>query len=188
MTALLADLVDHAALLTAADDDLDALGDRLHDGVLQALVVARYACDATIRGADPSLAHDAVQQALVMLRREVWLLRPRGAGDLAGALADLSAQLAGAGRAGLDLDLDTAAADAVPPATAATAYRLVQALAGDRPLRVHLSRDGDVVLLTLGAGLPEPAPWHLRIRSLGGDLRVGPDRTTLLLPIPEDHP
>lgn len=195
-----------AALLALADADLDALGDRLHDGVLQALVVARYACDAVGRGADPALARDAVQQALVALRREVWHLRPRGELGLPAALADLSAQLEAADRPGLLLDVDPAVAALLAPAGVAAAYRLVQALAGERPLTVHLSRDGDRAVLALGAGLADvdadPAAWRLRARALGGELRTGPartpaglartpaapDRTLLLLPIPEDHP
>ena len=75
-------------LLAAAERDLDCLADRLHDGALQALVVARYACDAVARGADPALARDAVQDALVTLRREVWLLRPRGDDGLMTALLE----------------------------------------------------------------------------------------------------
>ena len=117
-----------AALLAAADADLDTLGDRLHDGALQELTGARYACDAVARGADPAVARDAVQHALVSLRRELWLLRPRGEHGLAAALSDLSEQLEAAGRPGLRLQADPVGA--LPPASAVMAYRLVQAVIG----------------------------------------------------------
>jgi signal transduction histidine kinase len=65
-----------SAVLTLAEAQADAAADTLHDGALQALVVARYAADAAVRGGDASAARDAVQDALVALRRAVWLLRP----------------------------------------------------------------------------------------------------------------
>lgn len=184
MTALLSPPALSAGLLAGADADLDALADRLHDGVLQALVVARYACDAVTRGADPALARDAVQDALVALRREVWLLRPRAEDGLAAALADLSAQLVAAGRPGLALDLDPAAAAALSPARAALAYRLVQAVVADDLLAVRLTAGA----LVLDACLPDSSTWSLRARALGAELRVTEAHTQLLLPTDEDHP
>lgn len=172
------------ALLGAADADRDALADRLHDGVLQALVAARYACDAVTRGADPVLARDAVQDALVALRREVWLLRPRGGQGLPAALDALSAQLVAAGRPGLHLQLDPCVR--LPAACAAAAYRLVQELAADRPLSVRLTVDGARAALSLDAALPDPGAWALRADALGGELLAG-TATTLLLPTGEDH-
>ena len=74
------------AVLSLAEAEADAAADALHDGALQALVVARYAADAAVRGADPAAARDAVQHALVALRRAVWLLRPRGDRGLLEAL------------------------------------------------------------------------------------------------------
>ncbi len=173
------------ALLAAAEQDLDRLADRLHDGALQALVVARYACDAVARGADPALARDAVQDALVALRREVWLLRPRGDEGLMTALLDLCAQLVAAGKPGLRLHADPAV-DVASPAVAA-AYRLVQAVAGDTLLDVRLTVDGDRVALVLDAPVPDPATWALRARAVGAELVAGPTSTLLLLPTDEDH-
>lgn len=182
MTALLAQATPGATLLAAADADLDALADRLHDGVLQALVVARYACDAVARGADPVLARDAVQDALVALRRQVWLLRPRGEEPLPVALADLSAQLVAAGRPGLRLRLQDA--PDVPPAWAAVAYRLVQDLAEDRLLEVRLDAAG----LAVGAAPADPATWALRARAAGAVLHTDDASTSLRLPTEQDHP
>ena len=171
-----------AALLAAADTDLDALGDRLHDGALQALVAARYACDAVARGADPVAARDAVQTALVSLRRELWLLRPRGADDLVTALTQLSAQLVEAGGPGLCLHADPSVR--LAPAAAAAAYRLVQAVAGEALLVVRLSRDG---ALHLDAPVRDPATWALRAAAVGAELHAGATTTLLQLPIEEDH-
>jgi len=173
------------ALLAAADADLDALADRLHDGALQSLVAARYACDAVTRGADPVLARDAVQQALVTLRREVWLLRPRTEQGLPSALADLAAQLVSAGRAGLRLQVDPAVR--MPPACVAAAYRLVQDLLGQTPLNLCLSTDGARVALALDAPLPDPRAWTLRADALGGELVATATTTLLLLPTVGDH-
>ena len=173
------------ALLTAAEQDLDRLADRLHDGALQALVVARYACDAVARGADPALARDAVQDALVALRREVWLLRPRGDEGLMAALFDLCAQLVAAGNPGLRLHADPAV-DVASTAVAA-AYRLVQAVASDALLDVRLTAAGGRVALTLDAPVPDPETWALRAQAVGAELVVGPTSTLLLLPTDEDH-
>lgn len=170
-------------LLAAADADLDALGDRLHDGVLQQLVAARYACDAVARGADPALAREAVQDALVALRREVWLLRPRGKQGLAAALTDLSAQLVDAGRPGLHVEVDPAAR--LSPAAAGLAYRLVQSLAGGAAFAVRLAADG---ALWLDASVPDVDVWSLRVQAVGGELRPTESSTLLLLPTDEDHP
>lgn len=171
-----------AALLAAAESDLDALGDRLHDGALQALVVARYACDAVARGADPDAARDAVQAALVALRRELWLLRPRGADDLVAALVALSDQLVAAGGPGLRLHADPAVR--LAPAGAAAAYRLVQSVAGDGLLVVRLTCDG---ALHLDAPVSDPATWSLRAAAVGAELHAGATSTLLQLPIEEDH-
>ncbi len=175
-----------AGLLAAADDDLDAFADRLHDGALQALVVARYACDAVARGADPAVARDAVQQALVALRCEVWQLRPRarqGSADaLAAALADLSGQLVTAGGAGLRLRL---AAVRLAPEAAAAVYRLVQELARSRSeaLDVRLGADG---VLDVDAPLTDPNAWSLRAAALGAVLDASTTTTRLRLPTDED--
>lgn len=172
-----------AALLAAADDDLDALADRLHDGALQALVVARYACDAVSRGADPTLVRDAVQQALVALRCEVWQLRPRvGPDTLATALVDLSRQLAAGGGAGLRLRLD---AVRLAPEAAAAAYRLVQDLARSRSeaLDVRLGADG---VLEVDLPLTDPTAWSLRAAALGAVLDVSTTTTRLRLPTDEE--
>jgi hypothetical protein len=136
-------VADAAALLAAADAEADAVADRLHDGALQALVVARYAADAAVRGGDPALARDAVQEALVALRRAVWDLRPRGGGDLASALGELAQRRAAAGAGALELHLDAAACARLSGAARAAAYRFVQAaLPSDRPAVVSVTDEG----------------------------------------------
>ena len=180
-----------AALLRLADADADALADRLHDGVLQMLVVARYAADATVRGADPVLARDAVQDALVALRRAVWLLRPRATAGLSAALADLSAQRVAAGLPELCLALDPAATAGLDDAAAGLAYRLVQAVveqAGGQPVQVRLSHAGDLAALEVDGALPDLAGWSLRARAVGGELVVGSGRLRLLLRLPDGDP
>ena len=117
-----------AALLRLADADADADADRLHDGVLQALVVARYATDAVARGGDPAMARDAVQDALVALRRSVWLLRPRVTCGLTAALVELAAQRVAAGLPAPVLELDPDVVSVLSPDAAAVAYRFVQAV------------------------------------------------------------
>ena len=171
-------------LLAAAERDLDRLADRLHDGALQALVVARYACDAVARGADPALARDAVQDALVTLRREVWLLRPRGDDGLTTALLDLCSQLVGAGKPGLRLQADPGVE--VASTAVGAAYRLVQATAGDTLLDVRLTATGGRAALTLDAAVPDPETWALRAQAVGAELVAGPTTTLLLLPSEED--
>lgn len=177
--------------LADADADLDALADRLHDGVLQSLVVARYACDAITRGGDPKLARDAVQDALVLLRREVWLLRPRGAQGLRAALDDLASHLASAGLPGLELELEDDAVTALGPDAVATAYRLTQAAlvarTPGRPLVVRLARAPGMVALDLDAVVADPATWSLRARACGGELVAGERSTRILLPITRSH-
>ena len=86
-----------SAVLALAEAEAAATADALHDGALQALVVARYAADAAVRGGDPAAARDAVQQALVALRRAVWQLRPRGDQGLVTALEQLAVQILDAG-------------------------------------------------------------------------------------------
>ena len=187
-------------LLRLADADLDALADRLHDGVLQTLVVARYACDAVVRGADPELARAAVQDALVALRHEVWSLRPRAESGLVAALEDLSAQRAGRpGQGPLQFALDADVATELPPAARALAYRLVQAVLvqaattqtamtqtapPQTALPVRLTRAGPYASLEVDAPLAEPCGWALRAEALGGRLLAEPASTRLLLPLP----
>ena len=64
----------------ALEDDREALADALHDGPVQSLVVARYVADAAVRGGDPVAARDAVQAALIDVRRFLWALRPARTG------------------------------------------------------------------------------------------------------------
>src|SRR4051812_25119820 len=45
-------------LLAAADAEADEAAGRLHDGAVQALVAARYAADAAVRGGDVAAARD----------------------------------------------------------------------------------------------------------------------------------
>ncbi len=176
-----ADVADVAALvLLAGEQDRDALADALHDGAVQHLVAARWAADA----GDTALVREAVQTALVELRRALWHLRPRGA-DLAAALQELVRRLDEAG--GRPVALDAGPGAATTPAGAALAYRLVQDLAGapgDGALRVRL--DGDAVVVR-GADAPDDR-WAQRARALGGDLTTEADALRLTLPRPEIEP
>lgn len=177
-------------LVSDAEADRDALADALHDGPVQALVVARYAADAAVRAGDPSgsvaLVRDSVQDALVEVRRTLWQLRPRATDDLPGALAELSVRLAEAGAPALELDL---ADVSLPPAVAATAYRLVQALAttATAPLRVRSLSTGDGPAIEVqGCGLDDAARarWSRRAEAVGGVLQTGTGRVRLLAPTP----
>ena len=168
-----------AALLAAADADADALADAVLDGALQALVVARYAADAAVRGGDPAVARDAVQEALVMLRRAVWLLRPRGADELPAALADLSTRTT----VPLQLDLDDRVAAAMPEASRALAYRFVQACAG--ATTVTLSRDGAHAVVATDGEPANAAGWTARAAALGGRVDLPGGCARLLLPLPD---
>lgn len=177
---------DAAALLLDGDEDGDLLADALHDGPVQALVVARYACDSAVRGGDPALARDAVQEAVVGLRRTMWHLRARGQEDLPAALAALSERLGEAGQPAPALLLDPAADAQLAAPERALAYRLVQAVARDAgtPVRVALRRAPDGVLLDVDGGRPLDAPdrWRRRVRALGGDLSSSAGRLRLRLP------
>jgi hypothetical protein len=181
-----------AALLDAAEREADLLADRLHDGVLQSLIVARYASDAAIRGADPADARDAVQAALVALRHLVWQLRPRGSRSFPDAVAALSVQRTSVGGAPLDVVVTTQDADAgLCGSGRALAYRLVQAAVADPgPVRVAVQTEGSYVIVSVtgsvtGRSLP-PAVWDARARALGGRFEApepGSRTTRLLLPV-----
>jgi hypothetical protein len=178
--------IDPSAVLTLAEADADAAADALHDGALQALVVARYAADAAVRGGDAVLARDAVQEALVALRRAVWLLRPRGEQGLVQALRDLARHLATTGRPPLELDVDAAgaaAADALAPEAATAAYRLVQHALGRQPLTVQVRRTPSGLRLDLDSAVPDPAGEALRARAVGGHLLTSADGASLRLPL-----
>jgi hypothetical protein len=178
-------VAEASALLLEADEDGDLLADGLHDGPVQALVAARYACDAVVRGADPALARDAVQEALVGLRRSLWHLRPRGADDLPAALAALSARTADAGGPPLELILDTDAAARLARPARGLAFRLVQAVVRDGagPVRVGLREAGGGVQLVVdGGALARAERWRSRVGAVGGELTTGPDRLRLVLP------
>jgi hypothetical protein len=179
-----------SAVLALAEADADAVADDLHDGALQALVVARYAADAAVRGGDPVGAREAVQAALVALRHAVWRLRPRGDKGLASALRDLALHLDATGGAPLRLDLDAAASDldgsldgSLAPEAAHVAYRLVQHAAGDRPLTVRVRRTPSALRVDLDTAVPDPAGETLRARAVGATLLARPDSALLLLPL-----
>ncbi|MGB8650706.1 MAG: hypothetical protein WCD35_08585 [Mycobacteriales bacterium] len=176
-------------LLATAEDERDELADGLHDGPVQSLVVARYASDAAVRGGDAVLARDAVQQALVEVRRHLWHLRPRGAAGLLEALQQLSDQLVQAGGTAIGVVGDVEAAGALRGVPAVTAYRLVQAVAkaDAGPVRVALRRDGSQLMLDVDGGAPLPSPerWVRRAQVLGGDLSAPAGRLRLALPYPE---
>ena len=176
-----------SAVLTLAEAEADAAADTLHDGALQALVVARYAADAAVRGGDASVARDAVQDALVALRRAVWLLRPRGEQGLLEALEQLARHVVDTGGAAVALDVDEAAAavldTGLAPAAATAAYRLVQRTAGESPLTVRVRRTSDGLGVALDVPLTDPAGEALRARAVGGALLATPDGAALHLPL-----
>jgi signal transduction histidine kinase len=176
-----------SAVLSLAESEADAAADALHDGALQALVVARYAADAAVRGGDACVARDAVQDALVALRRAVWLLRPRGEDGLLEALQQLAAQVVQAGGAPVALDLDgTDPADLddeLSPAAATAAYRLVQRAAGEEPLTVRVRRTSTGLRIALDVPLTDPAGEALRARAVGGALLATRDGASLHLPL-----
>lgn len=179
------------ALLDAADADVHALADALHDGPVQDLVVARYAADAAVRAGDPLGARDAVQAALVALRRALWLLRPRGGSgeELPAALRALSDQLALAGRPALTVDIDPAAAAALAPQAASTSYRIVQSLVGDEPVTVCLRAERACLVLEVDGGRPLPlGRWTDRARALGAELHTTRGQLRLVLPDPKVAP
>jgi len=173
--------VSSALLMDAADAERDQLADTLHDGPVQALVVARLAADVAVRGGDPVAARDAVQAALVELRRALWQIRPRGSAGLAEALEQLSAQRVEAGLAPLGLVVDPAAA--LSGTSGALAFRLVQVAAGPSS-RVAVRTDGSTVTVHVDGGtLPAPELWGARARALGGDLFASAGRLRLVLPL-----
>jgi signal transduction histidine kinase len=166
-----------ADLLAAADADADDVADRLHDGPVQALVFARYAADAAVRGADVTVVRDAVQAALVELRRALWHLRPRTdvEGGLPAALALLSGRLEEAGRPALGLCIDETVTADLSPSFVSTAYRLTQEVVlpeGSEPVTLTLRRDDgfDVLELSGGAPLTRSERWAVTARALGGTL------------------
>ena len=177
------------ALLADVEADRAQLASLLHDGAVQDLVAARYAIDAATRGQRLEDARDAVQAALVALRRSLWHLRPRGEGDLAAALSALSDRLLEAGLRPLVVRAD-AGVEVLPATAATTAYRLVQALALEPSasagaLLVVLQRTELAVVVDVGGAprLTDPQRWHRRARALGGDLSLAGCRWRLSLPL-----
>jgi signal transduction histidine kinase len=176
-------------LVAAADAEADEAADRLHDGAVQALVAARYAADAAVRGGDPAAARDAVQTALVELRRALWHQRPRGdEHGLIAALELLSARLVEAGGSPLGLVVDESVAAALPGSAASVAYRLVQAVAlpdGATAVRVSVHRDpsGAVVEIDGGADLTSADRWIGKARMLGGSLTITAGHLRLVVPL-----
>lgn len=172
-------------LLDAAEAERDELADALHDGAVQTLLVARYAADAAVRGADPVVARDAVQEAVVELRRTIWHLRPRATDGLLGSLEQLSAKLTEAGASGLVLH-GTVDGHLQGPA-AVTAYRLVQAVArrAPGPVSVTLRADDGAVVVQIDGGAPLAFPerWARRAAAVGGDLSCSAGRLRLALPV-----
>ncbi len=168
-------------LFEDAEAERDALADALHDGPVQTLVVARYTADAAARGGDPAKARDAVQDALVELRRTLWGLRPRGDRGLVGALEQLATHLAERGTGSLGLVCGTDIAG--PPAV--LAYRLVQAVSGVGAVRVALRSDATQVVVDIDGGGPldRPESWSRRVHALGGHLSAAAGRLRLVLPL-----
>jgi signal transduction histidine kinase len=169
-----------AALLDAAEAERDAWADALHDGPVQSLLVARLAADLAARGGDTAAAREAVQQALVALRRYLWQVRPRGAAGLGDALAQLSSQRLDSGEPPLALVLDPTAE--LEGTAAVLAYRVVQAAAGATRVAVR----GGATTATVdvdGGTLPDPERWATCARALGGDLFASAGRIRLVLPL-----
>lgn len=178
-----------AALLQAADADLDDLADELHDGPVQQLVAARYAADLAVRGGSPALVRSSVQESVVSLRRVLWHLRPRADVGLAAAIAALSERVVEAGGPAIVRVGSPGDADELRGAAAGAAYRLTQAVA--RPsaaaCRVELRVEAGSLIVVLSGGAPLTAPerWTARAHALGGDLTGFPNRLRLTLPIPD---
>lgn len=173
-------------LLEDAEAQRDALADMLHDGLVQTLMVARYAADVAVRGGDATLARDAVQDAVIELRRSIWHLRPRGDAGLLSALEQLSTRLVEFGGSDVTVLADRGT-DLTGPA-AVTAYRLVQDVAqvDSGPVRVVLVRESDTLLIEVvgGAALACPQRWERRAAALGGELTATAGRVRLALPVP----
>ncbi|MCU1594620.1 MAG: hypothetical protein JWO12_2012 [Frankiales bacterium] len=163
-------------LLDGAEQDRDEIADALHDGPVQTLVVARYAADAAVRGGDALLARDAVQDALVDVRKSLWHLRPRGSQGLVESLRQLQAQV--------PFELDAADADLVG-ARAVLAYRLVQAVVRSGAGPVSVSRRGDLAVVEVPGDLAAPERWARRALALGGDLTSSSGLLRLVLPLSE---
>ena len=175
--------------------DRELLADRMHDGALQELLVARLAADAAVRGGRPEAARDAVQDALVGLRRLLWHVRPRAAATCPRRSRALSARLVEVGALPVRV-LGALAAPGLEPAVAAAAYRVVQAVALDAgpldravtvALRPDPARPGVVVLdVDGGVALADPQHWRDRLRGVGGELDPlpeGGDRLRVVLPL-----
>lgn len=160
------------ALVDDREREQDELADALHDGPMQTLMVARYAADAALRGADLEPARASVQAAVVELRELVWSLRPRGASGLVPALEQWAATRP------LELDLPASGVE-VEPAVAALAYRVVQA-AG--PSRVRVALQAEAICVEINSGLPSAQRWARRAEALGCRLTATADQCTLLLP------
>ena len=159
-------------------------------------MAARYATDMAVRAGADGLSRDAVQEALVGLRRLMWQLRPRGGDGLADALVRLSLQLTERGLPALRLHIDPSA-DVLSPDTRVAAYRLVQAVVADgspvarEPVTVRLVRQAapgsrEVLALSVDGCPPlrDPARWRRTVAALGGDLLSCPGRLRLALPVP----
>jgi len=172
-------------LLADHEDAFEELADTLHDGPMQALMVARYAADAAVRGGDPVSAREAVQQAVLELRTLLWSIRSRGGSGLVPALEQLSEALVKAHRPPLDLTVDGSSGADGPAAV--LAFRLVQAIssrAGDRQLRVVVRRAGAHLALDItGAGTPNAARWTQRAAALGCTLIWTGEQTRLVMPV-----
>ena len=172
------------ALVEQAEAVLDEVADALHDGPVQTLVAARYAADAAVRGGDPKLTRDAVQAALLSLRRTLWHLRPRGGQGLGPALTALSGRLEEAGERPLQTNCDEGVA--LSTAAAKTAYRLVQSVAmpSTAPVHVGVRREAGCVVVAVDGGAPlaEPERWSRRVEAVGGNLICTPGRLRLSLP------
>ena len=126
-------------------------------------------------------ARDAVQAALVELRRTLWNVRPRGDTGLCAALEQLASQLAERSAPALTV---VVGAD-VAGQRGVLVYRVVQAVVGSEPVRVSLRPESNHVIVDIDGGSPLPSAdrWARRARAHGCDLSASAGRLRLVIPL-----
>lgn len=202
-----------ADLIVVEEAERGAAGARLHDGLVQDLLAARYLADlalsAAAKGADVETLRvrlesirEAASLALAGSRRMMADLTARGTDGvgLAGALRSTAASVLPAATVVTGDDSDSELGE-LPPATAVTAHRLAGALlrvcASAAPI-LTVRRDGHTLTLTLDAPVdldrPEVSGWVTRATALGGSVASGatvhavlPLDHTSTAPVPEGH-
>ncbi|HVE64435.1 MAG TPA: histidine kinase [Mycobacteriales bacterium] len=171
-----------ASLVRDSEREADSLADAVHDGLMQSLVVIRYALAwersqaagprPTGTGSDALPDPDsAVQTCLADARRLVWHLRRRvhDADGLPAALDELTERLAADG--GPEL-LHEVAASGLTLEQAVVVYRMIQewarAAAPEETLQVRVTQgEGSAVLVEATGPALVPASWPARGSHLG---------------------